>query len=63
MTKLLTFSEAAQRASNSAAWWRKLAGRRAIPVVKLGRSSRLREHDVERVIRSGVRSPGRTRAR
>lgn len=55
MGKLLTFREAADRASNSPAWWRKLAARRRIEVVKLGRSARLREDDVERVIRGGVR--------
>ncbi len=55
MTKLLTFPEAATRASNSVAWWRKLAARRGIAVVKLGRSVRLLETDVERIVREGVR--------
>ena len=52
--KLITFAEAAAQASNSAAWWRKLATRGHLPVVKLGRSTRLRVEDVERVIRTGL---------
>jgi excisionase family DNA binding protein len=55
--KLCTFAEAAARASNSVAWWRKLAARRGIGVVKLGRSVRLRESDVERIVREGFRPP------
>jgi hypothetical protein len=54
--RLLTFREAAALASNSPAWWRKLAARRVITVVKLGRSARLREDNVIRVLRDGVRS-------
>ncbi len=57
MSRLLTFAQAAEKAANSPAWWRKLAGRGCVPVVKLGRSSRLREEDVERVIREGYRPP------
>jgi hypothetical protein len=53
--QLVSYSEAASRASNSPAWWRKLAARRQIPVVKLGRSCRLREEDVNRVIAEGFR--------
>jgi excisionase family DNA binding protein len=53
--KLISYSEAASRASNSAAWWRRLAARRQIPVVKLGRSCRLREEDVSRIIEQGFR--------
>jgi len=55
MEKLLTFSEAAERCSISAAWWRKQAARGRIAVVKLGRATRLREDDVQRVIRDGLR--------
>jgi excisionase family DNA binding protein len=62
MQKLMTFAEAARLASNSSAWWRKLAARREIAVVKLGRSARLREDDVERIIRESVR-PAREAAR
>jgi hypothetical protein len=64
ISKLVTFAEAATQASNSAAWWRKLASRGQLPVVKLGRSTRLRAEDVERVIRAGlhpVREPGQPR--
>jgi hypothetical protein len=51
--QLMTFAEAGSLASNSPAWWRKLATRQHIPVVKLGRSSRLREEDVTRIIAEG----------
>jgi hypothetical protein len=57
--RLLTFTEAASRGSNSAAWWRKLAARKHVAVVKLGRSARLREADVERIIRDGFCQRGR----
>jgi hypothetical protein len=53
--RLLTIADAASRAANSPAWWRKLAARRQIPVIKLGRSSRLREEDVTRIIAEGFR--------
>jgi hypothetical protein len=53
--RLLTIADAAARAANSPAWWRKLASRRQIPVIKLGRSSRLREEDVNRIIAEGFR--------
>ena len=55
-SKLLTLKDAAARAANSVAWWRRLVARKAIPVVHLGRSVRLREEDVDRVLRDGVRS-------
>jgi hypothetical protein len=54
---LLTFAQAAERAANSVAWWRKLAARRQIRVIKLGRSARLRSDDVDRIIREGFRAP------
>jgi hypothetical protein len=53
--QLMTFAEAGSLASNSPAWWRKLATRQQIPVIKLGRSSRLREEDVNRIIAEGFR--------
>jgi excisionase family DNA binding protein len=59
--RLVSYSEAAARAANSPAWWRKLVARRQIPVVKLGRSSRLREEDVDRIIAEGFR-PARVQA-
>jgi hypothetical protein len=52
--KLLTFTQAAALASNSPAWWRKRAARRQIAVVKLGRSARLREDDVLRLLQEGT---------
>lgn len=60
-TKLISYSVAAERAGNSSAWWRKLAARQQIPVIKLGRSSRLREADVDRIIAEGFR-PARQEA-
>jgi hypothetical protein len=54
-SRLISYTEAAARASNSPAWWRKLAARQQIPMVKLGRSSRLREEDVNRIIAEGFR--------
>jgi hypothetical protein len=53
--RLITFAEAAARAANSPAWWRKLAARQQIQAVKLGRSCRLREEDVSRIIAEGFR--------
>jgi hypothetical protein len=53
--RLLTIADAAALAANSPAWWRKLAARRQIPVIKLGRSSRLRESDVNRILAEGFR--------
>jgi hypothetical protein len=55
VSQLITFAQAGLLASNSPAWWRKLVARRQIPVVKLGRSSRLREEDVNRIIAEGFR--------
>jgi hypothetical protein len=54
-TQLLTFQDAARLGKNSPAWWRKLAARRRIATVKLGRSARLREQDVYRVLSEGFR--------
>ena len=61
--RLVSYGEAAARAANSPAWWRKLVACRQIPVVKLGRSSRLREEDVNRIIAEGFRAarPGEPR--
>lgn len=55
LPRLVTFAQAGAVAANSPAWWRKLAARRHIPVVKLGRSSRLREADVNRIIADGFK--------
>lgn len=52
---LISFTEAAVRAANSPAWWRKLAARQQIAVIRLGRSCRLREEDVNRIIAEGFR--------
>ena len=55
MSRLLSVAEAAERASNSTSWWRKFVARGGIEVVRLGRAVRLREADVDRVLREGVR--------
>jgi excisionase family DNA binding protein len=47
---LLTFKEVAQQTGTSVAFWRKLAARRAIAVVRLGRACRLRETDLQRFL-------------
>ena len=49
-TPLLTCREAAAWARNSEIWWRKLTQSGGVPVVRLGRSVRLREDDVARIL-------------
>ena len=50
MNRLLTYKEVAQQTGTSVAFWRKLAARRAITVVRLGRACRVREADLERFL-------------
>ena len=45
MDKLITFKQAAEVTATSESFWRKLAARRLIGVVRLGRACRLREAD------------------
>jgi hypothetical protein len=56
--QLMTFAQAGSLAANSPAWWRRQAARGLIGIVKLGRSARLREDEVLRIIAEGSR-PGR----
>lgn len=53
--QLLSVPEAAQRTQTSVAYWRKLIWRREIPIVKIGRLTRLRERDVDAFCRLGFR--------
>jgi excisionase family DNA binding protein len=53
--RLLTVAEAAELASNSAAWWKRRIARGEIGAVKLGRSTRLRAQDVARLIDENFR--------
>ncbi len=50
MNRLLTFKDTAERTGTSVAFWRKLAARRGIAVVRLGRACRIRESDLERFL-------------
>jgi excisionase family DNA binding protein len=50
MDRLLRFKDAAAQTATSEAFWRKLAARREIPVVKLGRAVRIREADLTRFL-------------
>ena len=50
MNRMLSFKEIAQQTGTSVAFWRKLAGRRGIAVVRLGRACRVREADLERFL-------------
>lgn len=52
---LISLADAAELAGNSEAWWRKLITRKQIPVVKLGRSVRLRAADVQAILARGFR--------
>jgi len=54
-TNLLTVVEAAERLALQPATIRKLIFQRRLPVVKLGRSVRLRDEDIEALIRLGLR--------
>jgi excisionase family DNA binding protein len=47
---LLTLKEVAQQTGTSIAFWRKLAARRTIAIVRLGRACRIREADLERFL-------------
>jgi len=53
--RLLTLKDVAERTSTSVAFWRKLAARRAIAIVRLGRACRIREAELERFLRERCR--------
>jgi excisionase family DNA binding protein len=50
VNRLLSFKEIAQQTGTSVAFWRKLAARREIAVVRIGRACRVREADLERFL-------------
>ena len=50
MDRLLTFKIIAAQTGTSVAFWRKLAARRAIAIVRLGRACRIREAELERFV-------------
>ena len=51
--RLLSLPEVAARTATIIAFWRKAVQRRTVPVVKIGRLTRLREEDVEAYCRLG----------
>jgi excisionase family DNA binding protein len=53
--KLLSLTEVAERTSTSVAFWRKAVRLREVPVIKVGRLTRLREEDVDAFCRLGFR--------
>lgn len=57
--KLLSLPEVAERTSTSVAFWRKAISRKAVPIVKVGRLTRLREEDVDAFCRLGFRQGDR----
>lgn len=60
MDRLFTFKEIAERTSTSVAFWRKLAARRAIAVVRLGRACRISETELERFVTERCRPARQT---
>lgn len=53
--QLLTVRQMAQEAANSEAFWRKVIARREIPIVRVGRSVRVRRRDFEVFLAKGLR--------
>jgi len=53
--RLLSLPEVAARTATSIAFWRKAVQQRTVPVVKIGRLTRVREEDVEAYCRLGFR--------
>jgi excisionase family DNA binding protein len=60
--KLLTVDQAAERLALQPSTMRKLIYARRIPFVKLGRAVRLREEDLDALIRVGLQPTTRKRA-
>ena len=54
MDKLLSVRECAERTGTSVEFWRKLIYRRQIPIVKVGRLTRIRESDLEAWLQTGA---------
>lgn len=55
MEQLENLPEVAERTRTTTSYWRKLISQRRIPVVKIGRLTRLRTEDVDRMLREGYR--------
>lgn len=55
MDKLLSVDQCAELTATTPAFWRKLLYRRAIPFVKVGRLTRIRQSDLEAWLRLGLR--------
>lgn len=58
--RLLSLPEVAARTATSLAFWRKAVVQRNVPIVKIGRLTRLREEDVDAFCRLGFRSDRRS---
>ena len=55
MGKLMSVKTIAAETGTSQSYWRKLISRRVIPVIKLGRSCRVREEDLVLFLRARSR--------
>ena len=54
MTKLLKIREAAERTNNPESTWRAWVLKRKVLVVKIGRSIRIPESEIDRMIKEGT---------
>lgn len=52
---LMTVSDCSRLAANSEAFWRKAIFRRLIPVVRIGRSVRIRRQDFDAFLKAAIR--------
>ena len=62
MDRMLSVAQLASTTGMSVAYWRKAISRKELPVVRLGRSVRIREADAERFLATGahpLRAAGR----
>jgi excisionase family DNA binding protein len=57
MDRMLSVAQLASTTGMSVAYWRKAVSRKELPVVRLGRSVRIREADAERFLAAGVHPP------
>jgi predicted DNA-binding transcriptional regulator AlpA len=62
MTKMHSVADLVALTGMSGAYWRKVIGRRELPVIRLGRSVRVLDSDIERFLATRVR-PARELAR
>jgi len=54
MGKLLTIREAAERTNNRESTWRSWVLKRRVLIVKIGRSVRIPETEIERLVKEGT---------